>query len=667
MKDFQAKPWDPKGRGEDTDVLVLPQAPEGQGLPTLPVQQTDGTSAVDSSQHGLKRTSDELGDEAQDDEPPNLFQRVGPAQSDLKRSAPDSVPGSETKLQRISAVFEEDSLPITCACVASISTKSGLDVPIEPNVDREEELQALRAAEPVLWYDTEFDREQEIAGMNKEMTSIKDFDVYEEKLITECTSDQLHNAISTKWVKRAKGDGVKCRVCVRGYDQEVDPDDTYASTPSLITLKLLLTLAVAHGWHILAGDVSTAFLHALLTDEVFVIPPVEYYPNGGVLWKLRKAMYGLKQSPRMWQQHFASVAASLGFERLKSDSNLYFHPERRCYMLCYVDDLLIFGDKKTTEFLFSELQKQLCLRSEGVLEPGTSISFLGRCITRREDSIEMSMPTSYIDKMLEQLDMVKCRHAATPGTDALRKLIDSEELLSPEDHKLYRRIVGQLLWLSSIRPDIQFAVKELSRGLTSPTEDHRTKMKTLLRYLAGTKPMVLTLRPKIIPHSKQTTFDIDTYVDSDWAGCATSRRSTSGMALYFLGTLITSQSRTQATVALSSGEAELYAIGLGVSESLFIRSLLLESQLSKNVNIRIHTDSTAGKSMATRFGTSKKTKHVQLRFLFIQELVASGVVSIKKVAGTSNPSDVMTKYITKEVLQRHLMSLGITYPFGRVA
>ena len=139
----------------------------------------------------MKRTSDELGDEAQDDEPPNLFQRVGPARSDLKRSAPDFVPGSETKLQRISAVFETDSLPVTCACVASVSTKSGLDVPIEPNVDREEELQALRAAEPVLWYDTEFDREQEIAGMNKEMTSIKDFDVYEEKLITECTPDQL--------------------------------------------------------------------------------------------------------------------------------------------------------------------------------------------------------------------------------------------------------------------------------------------------------------------------------------------------------------------------------------------------------------------------------------------------------------------------------------------
>ena len=136
------------------------------------------------------------------------------------------------------------------------------------------------------------------------------------------------------------------------------------------------------------------------------------------------------------------------------------------------------------------------------------------------------------------------------------------------------------------------------------------------------------------------------------------------MALYFLGAMITSQSRTEATVALSSGEAELYAIGLGCRKVCSLGHYFLNPNFPKmiqNVNIR-----TAGKSMATRFGTSKKTKDVQLRFLFIQELVASGVVSIKKVAGTSNPSDVMTKYITKDVLQRHLMSLGITYPFGRV-
>ena len=70
-----------------------------------------------------------------------------------------------------------------------------------------------------------------------------------------------------------------------------------------------------------------------------------------------------------------------------------------------------------------------------------------------------------------------------------------------------------------------------------------------------------------------TSLDIETYVDSDWAGCVQTRKSTSGIAIYFLGALITTQSKTQQTVALSSGEAELYAIGLGTSESLFVKSL----------------------------------------------------------------------------------------------
>ena len=131
----------------------------------------------------------------------------------------------------------------------------------------------------------------------------------------------------------------------------------------------------------------------------------------------------------------------------------------------------------------------------------------------------------------------------------------SEELLSPEDYKLHRRIVyGQLLWL---RPDIQFVVKELSCGWTSPTEDHRTKMKTLLRYLGRNQTYGFDTSTE--DHSSFQTDDFrhrHLYVDSDWAGSATSRPSTSRMALHFLGTLITSQSRTQATVALSSGEAE---------------------------------------------------------------------------------------------------------------
>ena len=101
-------------------------------------------------------------------------------------------------------------------------------------------------------------------------------------------------------------------------------------TPSLSTSKLLLTLAMAYQWSITTLDISTAFLHALVTgDDIFVIPPVESYPQGGILWKLRRAGYGLRNAPRLWQDHFASVMKSNNFERMKSGPNFYVHRERQ--------------------------------------------------------------------------------------------------------------------------------------------------------------------------------------------------------------------------------------------------------------------------------------------------------------------------------------------------
>ena len=109
--------------------------------------------------------------------------------------------------------------------------------------------------------------------------------------------------------------------------------------------------------------------------------------------------------------------------------------------------------------------------------------------------------------------------------------------------------------------------------------------------------------------SSNYTVDLDCYVDSDWAGCRSTRKSTSGTAVQILNSTVSFGSRTQGTIALSSGEAELYAIGQGTSEALYIRNLIVEAKLARSININIHSDSTAGKSVATRFGTSKKTKN----------------------------------------------------------
>ena len=110
------------------------------------------------------------------------------------------------------------------------------------------------------------------------------------------------------------------------------------------------------------GDISTAFLHAAVDDDFYVIPPLEFYPDGCTLWKLKKALYGLKRSPKLWQEHFASVMKKNGFRRVKSDPNLYVHETKQLYVLAYVDDLMFFGSKPDVELSVADLQKDLLLK-----------------------------------------------------------------------------------------------------------------------------------------------------------------------------------------------------------------------------------------------------------------------------------------------------------------
>ena len=311
---------------------------------------------------------------------------------------------------------------------------------------------------------------------------------------------------------------------VRGYDQQIeDPDEVFASTPSLTTLKLLLTLATAFNWCVWTGDVSTAFLHALVNSDIFVIPPLEFYPEGQTLWKLKRALYGLRNSPQLWQTHLASVMEKNGFKRMKSDPNLYVHTEKRVYVLGYVDDLMFFGNKKHVEQCVSDLRKDLLLKVTGTLEEGSEVSFLGRRILRNAEGVQLCMDPKYVDQMLELYNMKNCKPAVAPGTDTLRKHVENTEPLGPEDHKRYRRVVGQLLWLSNTRVDIMFAVKELSRGLSAPTQEHEAKVRHLLRYLSGTRHYAQELRPTLALSEKHEGLDINVFVDSDI--CRLSRHS----------------------------------------------------------------------------------------------------------------------------------------------
>ena len=103
--------------------------------------------------------------------------------------------------------------------------------------------------------------------------------------------------------------------------------------------------------------------------------------------------------------------------------------------------------------------------------------------------------------------MSTCKPAAAPGADTLRNAQEAQPL-SAEDHSRYRRAVGQLSWLSNVRPDIMFAVKKLSRGLSAPTSERECKVKHLLRFLACTRHFTQQLRPTLSPTSQHKGLDI---------------------------------------------------------------------------------------------------------------------------------------------------------------
>ena len=135
---------------------------------------------------------------------------------------------------------------------------------------------------------------------------------------------------------------------------------------------------------------------------------------------------------------------------------------------------------------------------------------------------------------------------------------------------MYRAVVARANYLSQDRSDIRYAVKELSRSMSKPTESDMSRLKRLGKYLAGQPRLVQSFK-----HQPCTAY-LDVWVDTDFAGCLKTRGSTNGGVITIGDHVIKHWSTTQATVALSSGEAEYYGMVKGGSTALGVQSMLAD-------------------------------------------------------------------------------------------
>ena len=239
----------------------------------------------------------------------------------------------------------------------------------------------------------------------------------------------------------------------------------------------------------------------------------------------------------------------------------------------------------------------------------------------------------------------------------IEKLID-DPLLSASDHTKFRALAARANYLAQDRPDLQFAAKEVCRYMSAPTDASEVALKRLGRYLIGHKRCVYK-------YPFQRAEGIEVYGDTDWSGCPRTRRSTSGGCAMIGGHCIRTWSSTQASVTLSSGEAEYYGLVKAAGAGLGHQSLM--DDLGIHLPVRVWTDSSAALGIASRSGLGK-LRHLETHTLWVQEKVRTGAITLKKVWGEVNPADLFTKHLpSREKVHQLLGLFNCEYREGRSA
>lgn len=234
---------------------------------------------------------------------------------------------------------------------------------------------------------------------------------------------------------------------------------------------------------------------------------------------------------------------------------------------------------------------------------------------------------------------------------------DSETELSPHEAKQFRSIAARCNFLAADRIDIQFACEEVCRRMSSPNASDWKMLKSIARYLKSHPRMLLRFEHQEPPDRMTVT------VDSDFAGCKRTRKSTNGGHVMYGKHLIKSWSTTQVVVAMSSGEAEYYGAVKGACEGIGVVSLI-QDLTSHRIQIQINTDSSAARGIAMRRGVGK-VRHLEVRTLWLQDQVEHGGTRIMKIPGDTNTADVCTKYLEGQRLQQLLDHLPLSFVTGR--
>ena len=472
----------------------------------------------------------------------------------------------------------------------------------------------------------------------KELDYFHEKQVWEKVPLSEARRVTGRPAITVRWVDVNKADDVNPDIRSRLVARQIRHNGeaaVFAPTPPLEALRTVLSIAATEmpgdgpkcrdpqsdeRVQISLIDVARAYFNAKTdpSEPCYVELPMEDPDRArGMCGRLLRHMYGTQKAAEGWQSEYSATLVAMGFEQGLASPCVFSHRERGLVTSVHGDDFTTVGAKFQLDWFEATLASYYELRKGGRLGPGPQDAkegtVLNRVIRWTQDGVEYEADPRQCEKLLEatQLDSDGVNSVATPGLKPLAAQLAQDKPLSAAQHTEFRALAARANYLAADRPDCQFSAKEVCRWMSAPTELSLAALRRLCRYLSGRRRLVYRF-------GWQKAVGLDCYSDTDWAGCPRTRKSTSGGILMMGGHVLKTWSSTQATVSLSSGEAEFNGVVKAAGIALGQQSILRD--LGYVVPVRVWTDSSAAMGICQRQGLGK-LRHIETHTLWVQEKV----------------------------------------------
>jgi hypothetical protein len=495
-------------------------------------------------------------------------------------------------------------------------------------------------------------------------------------------------AIGCKWVYRLKTnkDGLvykwKSRLVAKGFSEVLGQsylaDEVYAPVCDYSSLRTMLSIANQRGWGLYQVDISNAYLHSTLPRPQYMVQPpgFERSDDDGkpYVCKLLRGLYGTKSGGYHWHRTFDEFIKSLGFSQLSGDACFYkaVTEQGEIWLCLYVDDVTVAASSEEVyRWFIGELGARFPINPT---ESGDLDWILSMAIIRDKErgtlklNQERAIIKLYQSLGLDEIDAAKPRGpVVTPM--AAERLPKVEQPEFSKDEFDYLSVLGSVLHINMLtRPDISFAVNNLSRHASCPGKRHRDTLVRVVRYLFDTRELGVTYYRdghKSVPdffvggvHPCTTSSNhLVTFADSDYAMDYT-RRSTSGYTIMLNGGPVTWSSKLQKSTAQSTAEAEIIAATEAAKEALHLRLLLVELGLiPEGETMIIYEDNAACMAQAQQLRNRRAAKHYEVRLRFLQDHVVAKNIKFVYCPTKEQLADSFTKPLDKQLFMEHRQRL----------